>query len=371
MKEILQKVCLVVCLLISAHSHALTALYYKSEPGDYIGQGQELLLTTNDVDFSVGRNFDNGIYFNINNFNRNIPPMNFIWWYLNLAAPFNQTLTPGSYENATRWPFQATDRPGLDFSGSGRGCNQLAGRFEILEVVYDASGNVTKFAANFEQHCELFMPPLLGMIRYNSDVPMILPAIAKITLRNSLNRYNCVEATGPDGALITVDGLASRDSQNGTNLSYSWSTTTGLSGSGPEFSFGLGVNQNATVSLTVTDLDTSKQSGTTRNICVSDTTPPNIVINSPVSGETLVGGALIMDVTITDLVDKNIQNYDVFMGSLGTYAIDPETGSSRIRLLQPAADEGPLAMTLQVRTRDASGNVGNQTITVYKAHNAR
>ena len=40
----------------------------------------------------------------------------------------------------------------------------------VLEAAYDSSGNVLKFAADLEQHCEGGNPALFGSIRYNSAV---------------------------------------------------------------------------------------------------------------------------------------------------------------------------------------------------------
>jgi hypothetical protein len=59
----------------------------------------------------------------------------------------------------------------LDISGESRGCNTLTGRFEVLEAVYGASGEVERFAATFEQHCEGGGPALLGSVLFNSTLP--------------------------------------------------------------------------------------------------------------------------------------------------------------------------------------------------------
>ena len=47
--------------------------------------------------------------------------------------------TVGFYPNATRFPFQGTGA-GLSISGSGRGCNELTGRFEVGGVLVNADG---------------------------------------------------------------------------------------------------------------------------------------------------------------------------------------------------------------------------------------
>lgn len=87
-----------------------------------------------------------------------------------------------AYENATRYPFQSPTLPGLDVSGDGRGCNTLTGRFDILEISY-ASGQISSFAADFEQHCEGGTPALFGSVRYNASVGF--PASARVKANGS------------------------------------------------------------------------------------------------------------------------------------------------------------------------------------------
>jgi len=95
-----------------------------------------------------------------------------------MAAPDGQQLLPGVYEGATYWPFQAPLTPGLDFSGGGRGCNTLTGRFEVLlEAVYALFGYVERFHAIFEQHCEAASPALFGEIQIVNPPPPLNVAL--------------------------------------------------------------------------------------------------------------------------------------------------------------------------------------------------
>jgi hypothetical protein len=96
------------------------------------------------------------------------------WWYLRLAAPDGANLSVGSYANATRWPFQETTAPGLDFSGNGRGNNRLTGSFNILESNLADDGTFS-FAVDFLQYDEESSNAWIkGAIRYNSEVPINL-----------------------------------------------------------------------------------------------------------------------------------------------------------------------------------------------------
>ena len=45
----------------------------------------------------------------------------------------------------------------------------------IYEVTFDGSGNLLRFAADFEQHCEDADAALFGAVRYNSTVSTLLP----------------------------------------------------------------------------------------------------------------------------------------------------------------------------------------------------
>lgn len=63
--------------------------------------------------------------------------------------------------------------PGLSAFGEGRGCSFVDGRFSVLEAEYGADGEVVRFAADFEQHCERMAPALFGFVRFNSSVPVV------------------------------------------------------------------------------------------------------------------------------------------------------------------------------------------------------
>jgi hypothetical protein len=90
-----------------------------------------------------------------------------------LAAPNNQPLEVGFYDNVARYPFQTDDQPGFDFHGDGRGNNTLCGSFEILEIAFDPDGNLERLAVDFTQYgSELPDMWLTGQFRYNSDIPI-------------------------------------------------------------------------------------------------------------------------------------------------------------------------------------------------------
>jgi uncharacterized delta-60 repeat protein len=154
-------------LSISAAS-GTTSLYFNSQPGDFIGQGQTHTWTPTTGTFGVSRNYDNGVSFSYQDHTPSV------WWYLDFAAPNHATITPGVYANATRFPFQGPTEPGLAVYGEGRGSNTLTGNFTVTQAVYDSAGNVQAFDATFEQHSEGAPPALFGEIKYNAGALGVL-----------------------------------------------------------------------------------------------------------------------------------------------------------------------------------------------------
>lgn len=338
---------------------AQTALQINSDPGDYIGQGEQEVVSSDELDFTVSRSDDGqSVHFTINNFNRPDPKV-IDWWDADFAAPVGLQLIPGAYEKATRWPFEAATEPGLNFDGNGRGCNMLTGRFDVLEAVYDASTNeVLKFAVDFEQHCEGGAPALFGAIRYNSDVPLPSLLTARIELENPLNPQQCVEAASPDGATISLHGSSTSE------VSFRWSTSTRVRGSGPDFSFPLGNDKSAVVTLTVRDV-TGERLSRSLPVCVSDTTPPTVTILSPQSGEALDIAKTTLKVEVSDAVDKAIKRYQVFVGNTALLPLDKQ-GQSTIKLFR-RVPRSSVQMDITVQAQDASGNIGTASVTVTGA----
>ena len=177
-----------------------------SDPGDYIGQGQTYSYDDSNADIRFTRNYDNGITVSI----RNLPGSPHDWWTLNLAAPGNAEIQPRVYEAATRFPFQGIDEPGLSFSGNGRGCNTLTGRFEVFAVEYDGGGEVTALSANFEQHCEDATPALRGSIVFNTIPPVGATAVgqtlSRVVCRNRTTGQRVV-VSAPEGKIVDCKAL--------------------------------------------------------------------------------------------------------------------------------------------------------------------
>jgi len=149
---------------VTGSARAASLLFLDSQPGDFIGQGIPQRFTEVDGTFHASRNSSNGVSIGFSG-----GPLG--TWNADFVAPLGVELTEGTYEGAARFPFQAPTQPGLSIDGDGRGCNQLTGRFVVLEVAYGPTSDVQTFSADFEQHCEGGSPALLGSIRFQTGDP--------------------------------------------------------------------------------------------------------------------------------------------------------------------------------------------------------
>lgn len=84
---------------------------------------------------------------------------------LTFQAGGGRVLGPGWYPGAQRAGFQASGRPGMDISGEGRGCNQIAGNFEVRDIAWSPTGTLQRLWLIYEQHCEGGIRALFGEIR--------------------------------------------------------------------------------------------------------------------------------------------------------------------------------------------------------------
>ena len=199
-----------------------TVFQFVSAPGDYIGQGQTVVLDSAQATF-VPRNTGNVGYvaIDVSNFPAN-------GWNLGFSTATGSPLTIGSYADATGPPFQNGVTPGMSVEGDGRGCDRYFGHFDILDIAYDpVTGALSRFAANFFQRCQTpTAPVLVGAIRFNSSVPVPEFIIPLIGVTTPLNNHGCVEATSPAGGVA----LLSASAAGGANLKYTWAASNGSKG---------------------------------------------------------------------------------------------------------------------------------------------
>jgi hypothetical protein len=166
-----------------------TAAYVDSQVGDFIGNGQQQTFSEENASLTLlGASrqvtmhiYNGGVYS----------------WSLTFSAPEGATLAVGAYHGATRPAFARFN--GLEVSGNGRGCDSLTGWFQVLEIAFDSSGQIVRFAADFEQHCNNQTAALFGAVRYNSS-------ITSLTLFEG--RYPSYSVTVTPSAHGTVTGDA-------------------------------------------------------------------------------------------------------------------------------------------------------------------
>jgi uncharacterized delta-60 repeat protein len=130
---------------------AITALTLDSDRGNYIGQSDYYTYSPTPNRISAVRAYptnpskNNAIRISFSGIND--------WWDLSFAAPFNAPLTAGTtYTGAARFPFQASNQPGLDVSGNGRGYNTLTGEFTVNQITYGSGDEILNFDATFQEY---------------------------------------------------------------------------------------------------------------------------------------------------------------------------------------------------------------------------
>ena len=74
-------------------------------------------------------------------------------------------LAKGTYTDLRRYPFNDPAKGGLDWSGEGRGSNELTGWFAIDKVSYKG-GRLSAITLRFELHSEGGAPALHGEIEW-------------------------------------------------------------------------------------------------------------------------------------------------------------------------------------------------------------
>lgn len=158
-----------------------------------------------------------------------------------------------------------------------------------------------------------------------------------------------VEATGPAGAAVTLNGSASSD-PDGDPTTYTWAGSFGaVSGVSPTVNLPFGTN---TVILTMSDGQATATD--TVNITVHDTTPPNTIISSAVDGNGAVvasGGSTLSDYVAFTFGGIDVVGVAGFQCSLGGAAYAPCSSLAGYSALAIGSH------IFQVRALDAAGNV--------------
>jgi hypothetical protein len=144
-----------------ASTYQRTSFGFRSEEGDWVGQGDRLWITPRFGSVTVSGDRS---YLTVS---ASAPELSS--WQATLAAPRDDVLRVGHYVDAERAPFRTGRAPGLDVFGDGRGCNEIYGEFWINQIRSDASGAIARLDARYVQHCESpDAPALRGRLLYRA-----------------------------------------------------------------------------------------------------------------------------------------------------------------------------------------------------------
>lgn len=137
----------------------------QSDQGDYIGAGQNYSYTQANARISVSAT---GGHLSVTITGDQD-------WRGDFVVPSNlNQLKPGYYDNLKRYPFHDPEQGGLNWSGEGRGSNNLTGWFAVDKATY-VNGVLTEIDLRFEQHSEGRAPALHGQIHWEADDPTVPP----------------------------------------------------------------------------------------------------------------------------------------------------------------------------------------------------
>jgi hypothetical protein len=138
-----------------------TRVLLDSEPGDWVGSGNSYDYAPSNATIALGGSHER--------VQGSISGNNGDWWNFDFDAPDGGILVPGSTYTASRFPFNDAGA-GLDFSGNGHGCDDIVGTFTISDISVNQRGELERFGANFEQHCNDSSDPALhGLIQFRTD----------------------------------------------------------------------------------------------------------------------------------------------------------------------------------------------------------
>jgi hypothetical protein len=141
------------------------------EPGDSVTGGQSFSNATPGDTFTVASGDGSGVVIFVVGADGGV-------WVLNLDAPGDQLLVPGSYTGAVKTGANG-DAPGLDLSGHGASCETVTGSFTVSNAVFGPAGYVERFDATFEQHCNGAEPAARGEVHIANPPP---PPLVEIGL---------------------------------------------------------------------------------------------------------------------------------------------------------------------------------------------
>jgi hypothetical protein len=182
---------IVLSLAGAASAGPIAHLTLQSQPGDFIGQGQNWDITytpSNSTFFSaqITHTLPSGAptYLSFllgtvtGDSSNTFSTLDFSTQQLGIA------LAPGTYLDAQRAAFATAGHPGLDVTFQNRGSNTLTGQFTVNDVSFVTTGSglqIESFDVSFEQHSEGQTPALFGQFSYSAG-DYVIPEPASLSL---------------------------------------------------------------------------------------------------------------------------------------------------------------------------------------------
>ena len=153
-------------------------VYLESEPGDFVGDGQNYLYTRADALMGV-----NTVSLANDEGHATVAVVRGgDWWHGDFQAMAGQhELRVGYYGNLLRYPFHDPRYGGMDWVTS-RGCDAVAGWFAVDSIAY-ANETITALDLRFSQHCEGALPALRGAIHWRAPATSASPPAAAPPVR--------------------------------------------------------------------------------------------------------------------------------------------------------------------------------------------
>jgi len=170
----------IIALAISprvAQASPVAHLELWSQEGDYVGQGGHYDLTYTPENstmfwanaYRYGDGFGRPNYLEFSLGTVTADDAHNTWAYLLFSTQqLDESIRPGLFLEAQRAPFESPGHPGLDINFQNRGCDAISGSFVVEEASFSPVHVIQHFRARFVQHCEAWMPALVGTFDYSA-----------------------------------------------------------------------------------------------------------------------------------------------------------------------------------------------------------
>jgi hypothetical protein len=182
---------------------ALTGVYYKSTIANDPGGGRtRLYLTPRNFMYTGPAGSDGQLTFLVRAVFGDFVQAT-------LVGPDRSRIVSGTYEDVRGYLNPVAGRAGLMVSTGTGACDGIGSRLVVHEAIFNPDGTPQRFAADYSLRCGMPGAPMIGEIRYNSQVPFSALADPAAATR----RAGDLDGDGKSDIVI-------RDSSTGMN--YGW-----------------------------------------------------------------------------------------------------------------------------------------------------